>query len=154
MYILGHAGLTAEAARRVDPKVDRRWAAALALGPDLLDKPLSVLAPSLAHGNTRGIGHTLVFSVFVFAALLAWKRKPRAALLLWACWAGHFVLDSMWLAPSPAILFWPALGGFPPPSRGPLLSPLTAYNFLGEAAGFWLIRRAYLSTPGRRASRA
>lgn len=144
MYILGHAGLTAEAARRVDPKVDRRWAAALALGPDLVDKPLSVLAPSIAHANTRGIGHSFAFSLLVLAALFAWKRKPRAALLLWACWAGHFVLDLLWLPGNWTFLLWPALGDFPPPSRGPMWSPLTVYNILGEAAGFWLLRRAYL----------
>ncbi len=141
MFALGHAGLTAAAARRVDPDVDWRWAAALALGPDLVDKPLALLAPSLAHGNTRGLGHTLAFSAAVLAVLFAWKRSPKAALVLWACWSGHLLFDLMWLAPSRAILFWPLLGGFPTPVRGPFWSPLTVYNLAGEAAGLWCLAR-------------
>lgn len=139
MFVFGHAGLTVAAARAVDRDVDVRWAAVLALGPDLLDKPLSRLIPAVVNHNTRGFGHSLLFSLAVLAALLLWTRKPRAALLLWGCYAGHFLLDCMWRHRNPAILFWPLLGGFPPPVRGPFISWFTLVNVLGELAGLTVV---------------
>lgn len=139
MYIFGHAGLTIAAARAVDRDVDPRWAAALALIPDLLDKPGARLWPALVHHNTRNFGHTLLFALLVGAALLIWKRRPKAALVLWGCYAGHFLLDAMWLDGNPAVLFWPLLGDFPRPVYGPLLSWLTAWYVLGEIAGLILL---------------
>ena len=149
MFVFGHAGLTVTAAHALDRETDLRWAAALSLAPDFLDKPLSKLVPALVHHNTRSFGHTLVFSLCVLAALLIWKRHPKAALVLWGCYTGHFLLDGMWLGSNPAILFWPMLGAFPPPVRGPLISWHVLYNLLGEIAGliaiFKLARRYRLS---------
>ncbi len=139
MFVFGHSGLTIAAARKADPAVDPRLVAALALGPDLLDKPLSRLAPHFVHHNTRSLGHSLIFSAVVFAGLLAWKKRPKTALLLWACYAGHFLLDAMWTAPNPTVLFWPLLGAFPPPARGPLFDWPLLVNGLGELAGLAVV---------------
>jgi inner membrane protein len=141
LFIFGHAGLTIAAARALDRDVDLRWAAVLALGPDLLDKPLSRLIPELVNHNTRSFGHTLLFSVLILTAALIWKRRFKPALVLWACYAGHFVLDGMWRNTNPAILFWPALGGFPPNIRGPRLSWYMAAMVAGELAGLAVIHR-------------
>ncbi len=141
MFVFGHAGLTIAAARAVDPDVDLRWAAALALGPDLLDKPMSRLFPAFVHHNTRGIGHTLVFSLAVLAALLIWKRRPKPALLLWACYTGHLFFDAMWTKGNHAILLWPLLGDFPAPVRGHHFSWLTVWYLAGEVAGLAVIIR-------------
>ncbi len=143
MYVLGHVGLTLAAARRVERDVDARWVALLALAPDLLDKPLSRLTPHLAHHNTRSLGHSLAFSLCVLGALLLWKRKPRPALVLWGCYAGHFLLDAMWSGHNPRILFWPLLGDFPPPVYGPFFSWMTLWNVLGEVAGLIALVRLY-----------
>ncbi len=141
MLVFAHAGLTISAARAIDRDVDPRWAAALALGPDLLDKPLSLLDPALINHNTRSFGHTVFLSLFVLTALLIWKRRPKPALVLWACYIGHFLLDSMWRDPNPAILFWPLLGDFPPFVRGPIADSFTPWNVLGEIAGLILLVR-------------
>ena len=156
MFVFGHAGLTIAAARAVDRDVDARWAAALALGPDLLDKPVSRLFPALVHHNTRNFGHTLLFSLFVLAALLLWKRRPKAAFLLWGCYVGHFVCDAMWRKGSHAILLWPLLGDFPTSTRGPVFSWLTVWYIAGELAGLYviagLVRRNGLNERPRLAS--
>lgn len=135
MYVFGHAGLTLAAARAVDREADPRWAVLLSLAPDLIDKPGSLLWPALVQHNTRGFGHTLLFSLIVLAGLLAWKRRPKPALVLWGCYAGHFIFDALWLGANPAVLFWPLLGAFPPPVHGRGLSWLTAWYVLGELAG-------------------
>ncbi|MBI2386820.1 MAG: metal-dependent hydrolase [Elusimicrobia bacterium] len=141
MFVFGHAGLTVAAVRAVDRDVDLRWAVLLAWAPDLIDKPVRHLFPALVSHNTRGFGHTTAFSLLVLAALLLWKRRPRSAVVLWGCYAGHFLLDSMWLHPSPAVLLWPLLGGFPPPVRGPVISWLTLWNVAGEIAGLAVLHR-------------
>ncbi len=139
MLVFGHAGLTISAARAVDRDVDPRWAAALALGPDLLDKPVSLLCPALVNSNTRGFGHTALAALFVLTALLIWKRRLKPALVLWACYAGHFLLDNMWRNDNLAILFWPLLGDFPPFVRGPIANSFTPWNVLGEVVGLILL---------------
>lgn len=139
MLVFGHAGLTISVARAVDRDADLRWAAALALSPDILDKPVSLLFPALVNHNTRGFGHTMLFSLLALAALLLWKRRAKPAFLLWGCYAGHFLLDSMWLNSNPAILLWPLLGDFPPFVRGPITRSFTPWNVLGETLGLILL---------------
>ncbi len=84
----------------------------LALGsmlPDIIDKPLGLLAFGTAEQG-RTFGHTLLF-LMVLAALAVYLKN----LILTSVSIGilaHLVLDSMWT--SPAILFWPLLGNFPP----------------------------------------
>lgn len=135
MYAFGHAGLTIAAARAADRGADLRWAVLLALAPDVIDKPGSKLWPEFVDHNTRGIGHSFAFSLVVLAALLLWKRRPRPALILWGCYAGHFLLDAMWHGDNPAVLFWPLLGPFPPPVHGHDFSWLTVWYLAGELAG-------------------
>jgi len=95
------------------------------------------------------LGHSLALSLAIMAGLLLWKRKPKTALVLWACYAGHLLLDSMWLHPSSAVLFWPLLGDFPRPVRGPIISWLTAWNVSGELAGAAALHRLGLFDAAR-----
>jgi len=139
MFAFGHAGLTVAAVRAVDRDLDLRCAVLMAWAPDLLDKPVRIIFPALVSHNTRGLGHSAAFSLVVLAALLLTQRRPRTALLLWGCYLGHFLLDSMWLHPSPVVLFWPLLGDFPPPVRGPIFSWLTLWNAAGELAGLTVL---------------
>ena len=128
--------MTAAAARAVDREVDLRWAALLAVAPDAVDKSVAWLAPALVHHNTRNFGHTLLGALAVFAALTALRRRVRLPALLAACYAGHLVLDLMWLNDNPAVLFWPLLGPFPPTAHDPVLNQrLFLYNLFGELAG-------------------
>lgn len=152
MFVLGHVGLTLAAARRLERDVDARWAAFLALAPDMLDKPLSRLAPELAQRNTRGLGHSLAFSFCVFAALLLWKRKPRTVLVLWGCYAGHLLLDAMWSGVNPRIAFWPLLGAFPPRVMTPFFSWTTVWTVAGELAGLLVLYRLGLFERAKRAA--
>lgn len=149
MFVLGHAGLTLAAARAVDREIDPRWAVLLAVGPDLIDKPIRLLLPAFSNHNTRSLGHSLALSLAIFVGVFLWKRKPKAALVLWGCYAGHFLLDSMWLHPSPIVLLWPMLGDFPRPIRGPMLSWLTLWNVLGELAGLVCLHRLGLLDASR-----
>ena len=135
MYIFGHAGTALAAARAIDREVDPRWAVLLTLAPDLIDKPGSQLWPALVNHNTRGFGHTLLFSLVVLGALLAWKRRPKPALVLWGCYAAHFLCDSMWRENNPVILFWPLLGDFPRPVRDHFFSEFMLWVFVAEIAG-------------------
>jgi membrane-bound metal-dependent hydrolase YbcI (DUF457 family) len=139
MYVFGHVGLTIAAARAADRDADLRWAAVLAVAPDILDKPGSRLWPALVRHNTRGFGHTALFSLFVLAGLLIWKRRPKTTLVMWGCYVGHFLLDTMWRGDNRAILFWPLLGEFPPLVFGPVSRGLAAWYILGEIAGLVLL---------------
>ena len=142
MYILGHAGFTAAAARAVDREADLRLVVLLSLLPDILDKPTAVLLPALVNGNTRSFGHTLLGASAVLALLLAGHRRLGNPLLLWACYAGHLLLDRMWLGGDLTILCWPLLGAFPPWSPdGPGTPFLMPYNLAGEALGLGLMLR-------------
>ncbi len=143
MYVFGHAGLTIAAARRFDKDVDPRLAGLLALGPDIVDKPLSRLFPEFVHHNTRSLGHTALFSFAILIGALLWNRKPKTALVLGACFAGHLLLDGMWRNDNPVILLWPLLGPFPYPQWGPVFSGLTAFNVAGEIAGLVLLVRLF-----------
>jgi hypothetical protein len=139
MFILGHVGLTVAAAHAVDHDVDLRWAAFLALAPDILDKPIAWLAPTLVDGGTKNVGHTALAALVVWAALRAFRA--RKAMLLGACYAGHFLLDLMWLDGYPIVFFWPLRGAFPAtPLTDPTLDRrLLAYNLAGELIGLILL---------------
>jgi membrane-bound metal-dependent hydrolase YbcI (DUF457 family) len=91
-----------------------RWVdlAFLALGsmlPDIIDKPLGLLAFGTAEQG-RTFGHTLLF-LMILATLAVYLKDIRLASVSAGVLA-HLVLDSMWK--SPAILFWPLLGNFLP----------------------------------------
>jgi len=138
MFPLGHVGPAITVAERGE--ADPRWAALFALGPDLIDKPLSVLLPSLVSGNTRNFGHTALAAAAVLAALLAARGRLRGALLLGGCWAAHLLLDRMWLDPNPAIFLWPLRGPFPRPvSDGFTDTHFTPWYLVGEFVGLILV---------------
>jgi membrane-bound metal-dependent hydrolase YbcI (DUF457 family) len=139
MFILGHLGPTITGARALRRKVDLRWAAMLAIAPDLLDKPIALLFPAIVNENTRGFGHTLFASLLVLAALLAARRRLAHPLVLWCCYLGHFALDRMWLNNNPIVLFWPFLGSFPPPMHGEINGHILKWNVYGELAGLILL---------------
>lgn len=139
MYIFGHIGLTAAAARVVDEKTDLRLAILLSILPDLIDKPASILLPALYNGGSRGFGHTMLGGTLLLAALLARRRRLGGALILWACYGGHFLLDRMWLNDGPRIVFWPFLGDFPlSPHKRQTEPHILAYYLAGEALGLAL----------------
>lgn len=132
MLIFGHVGCTVAGVRAVEPETDLRAPAFFALLPDLIDKPAAFLLPHLVRGNTRSFGHSLAGAALVFAALFAARGRVRRPLLLWACYAGHLLLDRLWLEPGPTILLWPLLGAFPRHLPG---GPKTPYLFLYDAVG-------------------
>ena len=107
MLLFAHLGLTLAAGRLM------RWVdlAFLTLGsmlPDIIDKPLGLLAFGTAEQG-RTFGHTLLFLI-VLATLAVYLKNLRLASVSFGVLA-HLVLDSMWK--SLAILFWPLLGNFP-----------------------------------------
>ncbi|MDP3542432.1 MAG: metal-dependent hydrolase [Elusimicrobiota bacterium] len=137
MFPFGHVGPSMTLARRWG--ADARWAAVLALGPDLVDKPLSMLVPVFVNGNTRSIGHTALAAAIVLAALVAARRRLCRPWFLWGCWLSHLALDRMWLDRSPEIFLWPLRGGFPPPDQGYLETYFNPWYVFGEAAGVLLL---------------
>jgi hypothetical protein len=140
MLPFGHLGLTVAGVEQADPQLDLRPPMLIALLPDLIDKPLYKLAPQLVNGSSRSFGHTALGAAAALAALWAWRKRKGEALLLWCCWLGHLLLDRMWFAHDPQVLFWPFLGPFPPPQEGGFIeSRLGAYNLTGEALGLALL---------------
>lgn len=139
MYIFGHIGLTAAAARAADEETDLRLAILLSILPDLIDKPAAILLPAMLNGCSRGFGHTLLGASMLLAILLARRRRLRSSLILAACYAGHFLLDRMWLSDGPVILLWPLLGALTqhPPAHAKAPNLMT-YYIAGEALGLAL----------------
>jgi membrane-bound metal-dependent hydrolase YbcI (DUF457 family) len=135
VYLFGHIGITAAAVDAAQPEADLKLPMFLAILPDLIDKPAAVLLPALVHDNSRGFAHTLAAAAVLLAFLAAALPNLRKALLLWACYAGHLVLDRMWLAEGPQILLWPLLGPFPSWFERPRTPHLLAYNITGELVG-------------------
>lgn len=80
-----------------------------ALLPDLIDKPLVILAPTICTG--RYLAHTILFAIIcILLSNLALSRKPWV--IGCACGIfGHQLLDQMWA--TPANWLFPFLGSFP-----------------------------------------
>src|SRR5512145_3030967 len=83
-----------------------------ALLPDLLDKPLTVLLPSV-FGSTRTVGHTLLLgTMLLLAGILLWSsRRSILGVLFAGSVLSHQVLDMLWNLP--AVWFFPLNGMFP-----------------------------------------
>lgn len=154
MYILGHSGITLYAARAVDPEIDWRAPVVLALLPDLIDKPLALLFPAWVNFSTRAFGHTFLAWLVVLAALALLRRRLKHPWVLWACFAGHAVLDMMWTGDSRAIFAWPLLGPIPPPTFavGSFWTPARIYNVIGEVVGLTLLLKLAAKNEGAEAS--
>lgn len=143
MLVFGHVGLTVAGVRAAAPeRADLRGPVALALLPDLVDKPLAFLLPALTAGSTRNFAHSALGAVAVLAVLRAVRGAKGDSALLWACLAGHLLLDRMWLRDNPLVLFWPFLGPFPAPAAGGFFEArLVGWNVAGEALGLALLWR-------------
>jgi hypothetical protein len=141
MFILGHAGLTVAAARKVAPRLGWRLPAFLALLPDLIDKPVALFWPVFVHDNTKGVGHSAAAALAVLLVLLALRKKVGRPWLLWACFAGHLLLDRMWLLNNADVFWWPLNGPIPPALPESHSPRYMLYNLVGEAAGFWAVLR-------------
>ena len=131
MLILGHLGCALAATqvgestyRRVSGRrlsaaaklIDYRILAVGAMLPDIVDKPLSLIAvPGVLDGVTRNIGHTLLFSLLL---LLVWRlnsgRKLNFLLPLAIGSGLHLLFDGMFTIPST------------------LLSPFLGWEFIEE----------------------
>jgi LexA-binding, inner membrane-associated putative hydrolase len=109
MLPLGHVAYTWAAlvwlqSRRATGTIDYRGAAAAALLPDLVDKPLSLtlLADS---GTSQGLLHTLMGQALLTLAVALFKPA-------WLPYAlisnGHLIADQMWKYPR--TLFYPFSG--------------------------------------------
>lgn len=163
MFVLGHLGVGSHLlSRRYRARALWGWTALGCLLPDLLDKPLWLVAAAglardpiqlgLATG-TRLFAHTLLLVGAVMAA--GWLTRH---LLLRAVGLGaltHLGLDlagdlASWSPAWRGWLLWPCFGWrFPAweaqPATFHLLS-LSEQSFylVGEALGFWLLLRAWL----------
>jgi membrane-bound metal-dependent hydrolase YbcI (DUF457 family) len=149
MLIFGHIGLTLGVARALNREIDARWVAVASLLPDLIDKPLRVLAPAFTQGNTRTVGHALTV-LLVCMALVAFplrrtiRKAGGVALLL----PVHLLLDGMWVPDMRVSLLWPWAGSaFPPLDEGGI-SGLWAHlvrdladpvNLAGELGGLLVL---------------
>jgi hypothetical protein len=106
MLVIGHTGLAAGAVRAIERDVDLRLVALVAVLPDLIDKPLWLLAPWFANGWTRTAGHSLTAFV-VFTLLVSVRLRARAWPYVLA-YASHLLLDRIWWD---GHITWP-FGGF------------------------------------------
>ena len=109
----GEAGYKSVSGRKFSTAakmIDYRILAIGAMLPDIIDKPLSLIAlPGVLDGVTRNIGHTLLFSLLLlFIRRLNSGRKLNFLLPLAIGSALHLLLDGMFTIPS--TLLWPFMG--------------------------------------------
>jgi len=105
--ILGHAALAVMARKTLRLPAPMVLLLLASCGPDVIDKAAMLLLGT----PSKWIGHTLLLSAAVALAFLP-ARRGRFDRVWWAVtllWLSHLILDLT----EPAVLFWPALGGFP-----------------------------------------
>jgi membrane-bound metal-dependent hydrolase YbcI (DUF457 family) len=120
MLLFAHLGLTLATARFIG-KADLAFLALGSMLPDIIDKPLGLIAfgsPSMG----RTFAHTLLF-LLLLIGLSIYTRDIRLKSMSWGVLA-HLALDSMWN--SPVTILWPLLGDFPEVHRLDTLSYLEA----------------------------
>ncbi len=120
MFPIGHIGYTYGAVALLQTRfpqftqlqrIDYRAVALVALLPDFIDKPLSLLVFTESHSG-QGLAHTLIAHILITAAIFLWKRDWLAyALIL----NGHLLADQMWTHPH--TLFFPFMGWYFEPWR-------------------------------------
>ena len=115
--VLGHISATFLIVKLRSPRASKAVMAAALVGgyfPDILDKGSVKI---LDWGTERGMAHTLVFQiVLLMFGWLAIKSLPKYTQMIQWFIAGsclHLVEDLV----RPSVLFWPFLGGLPPPSH-------------------------------------
>src|SRR2546427_4078459 len=149
MLVFGHIGLTLGVARALSREIDARWVAAASLLPDLIDKPLRVLAPVFTQGNTRTVGHSLTV-MLVAMALVAFplRRTMRGAWVVALVLPVHLLLDGMWVPDMRVSLLWPWAGSAFPPLHEVGVQGLVAHllhdladpvNLAGEGGGLLVL---------------
>jgi len=117
MFLFGHIDVTLGVFFGLDtfiPQlkmiIDPKYLVIGALLPDLIDKPLGrvIFASTIANG--RIVGHTLLFSIFIFlmGLYLYEKRRDVRVFSLAIGSFFHLMEDQMWKTPK--TLFWPLLG--------------------------------------------
>ncbi len=128
MFFFGHVGITTGLVHAVNKKYFKNklnypLIGFLSLGPDIIDKPLGLLAKERFGNNTRLYGHSLVFSLCLGLGLWIYFRNRKTKkiktsyyVLLWSAFFGHNILDEFWIK-SLHMFFWPLLGY--PPTRTP-----------------------------------
>jgi len=116
MLVFGHIGWTLGLARALSREIDARWVAVAALLPDLIEKPLRVLAPGFTQGNTRTGGHALtVMLVGMVLVAFPLRRTIRGAWVVALALPVPLLLDGMWMPDMRVSLLWPWAGSaFPP----------------------------------------
>jgi len=129
MFPLGHLGIgTRMIPARIRDRLLWAWFAFGCLLPDVLDKPIFMVARIARHVSplqldalrgSRLLGHSLFFFVLLVAATAAFPRAERVRAITWGI-ATHLLLDVVpdlisgsrlqW----PTWLIWPIFGwGFP-----------------------------------------
>lgn len=89
--------------------IDYRVVALGSLFPDVIDKPVWLLAIGDISPSGRGYAHTLLFNLALLVAGLILIRYRKSWLLLISLSSlMHLIFDQMWR--SPARLLWPLLG--------------------------------------------
>ena len=89
--------------------IDYRLILIGSLLPDILDKPLWLIASGDIFPSGRAYGHTLLFSmVLFFCGLLLIRYKKSWLLIISLSSIIHLILDQMWH--NPVTLWWPLLG--------------------------------------------
>ncbi len=77
--------------------------------PDIIDKPIGLLAPWLGLGTGRGIAHTLLFALMLLTiGTYSYRRGRPGFLYMSLASCGHLILDRMWQMPR--VLLWPLFG--------------------------------------------
>lgn len=119
-------------ARRQLSLVDYRMVFLGSLLPDILDKPLWLVAFGDVFSSGRSYAHTFLLNLFLVLCGLTMLRYRKCWLLVISLSSFvHLILDQMWY--EPAVLWWPLLGPLP----------------RVETAGWWAgIMQTLASDPG------
>ena len=99
---------------RIGP-IDYRLVLLGSLLPDIIDKPVWLIANGLASNTSlsgHDYAHTLLFNLALFIGGLVLIRYRKSWLLIISLSSlMHLILDQMWH--SPEVLLWPLLGSLP-----------------------------------------
>lgn len=119
MFIFGHTGITSAIIRVYEKskygtnyfhkKIDYRIVALCSIAPDLIDKPLGLLYPTLVGNRTRLAAHTW-FSCVIVLGLGFFYRKRGNSLLYSVSFMLHMLGDRMWKIQDLPVFLFPFLG--------------------------------------------
>jgi len=106
----GHSQTVAQTKQKRHFPIDYRFLLLGSMLPDLIDKPLSLIATGNMFIYGRSFAHTLLFLVllFVISFALHGRRGQSGMFCLIGGVAAHLILDQIWLQPQ--VLLWPTFG--------------------------------------------